>query len=120
MDTGLIALIRRTRMYSAYLVLSFLPLFPCRGADTFSVKQTHVTPCHVYLEEHITISMPQLGCVSPASKFSLIGVHMRSYLINGVTAGVSKCYSGRPSLKDEDVLCLPGLFSLAFLSLPRR
>ena len=68
MDTGLIASIRRSRMCPAYLVLSFFS-FLAEALTCFSSNQTHVTPCHVFLDESITISIPQLGCVSPASNF---------------------------------------------------
>ena len=62
MDAESIASIRRTGMCPAYLVLSFFS-FLAEALTFFSSNQTHVTPCHVYLDEHITISIPQLGCV---------------------------------------------------------
>ena len=114
MDTELIASIRRTRMCSAYLVLSFLLFFPCRGADVFSFQSDscHAMSCisrRTY-NDFYTSTWLRVSCL----KFSLIGACTKSSSIDGVTAGVSKRYSGRPSFKDEDVLCLPGLFFLYF------
>ena len=79
--------------------LFFLTFLSCRGADVFFFQPDsyHAMSCisrrtynDFYTSTWLRVSCPD---------FSLIRACMRSYSIDGVTAGVSKRYSGRPFLR---------------------